>query len=82
MRKCRDIKPENFLLKYKGDITNVKMIDFGLSNDYSELQVMQTPVGSVRNTYYLYNSLYSLITLPQRSLINTMMQSVICGQWE
>jgi serine/threonine protein kinase len=43
----RDIKPENFLLKSKDDITNVKMIDFGLSKDYSEVKVMQTPSGSV-----------------------------------
>ena len=32
----RDIKPENFLLKNKDDISNIKMIDFGLSKDYSE----------------------------------------------
>jgi serine/threonine protein kinase len=53
----RDIKPENFLLKNKEDITNIKMIDFGLSKDYSEVKVMQTPSGSVsllfpnRNVY-------------------------------
>ena len=45
--QCRDIKPENFLLKNKDDITNIKMIDFGLSKDYSEIKVMQTPSGSV-----------------------------------
>ena len=44
----RDIKPENFLLKNKEDITNIKLIDFGLSKDYSETKVMQTPSGSVR----------------------------------
>lgn len=27
----RDIKPENFLLLKKGDISIIKMIDFGLS---------------------------------------------------
>ncbi len=43
----RDIKPENFLLKSNEDITNIKMIDFGLSKDYSEVKVMQTPSGSV-----------------------------------
>ena len=43
----RDIKLENFLLKNKDDISNVKMIDFGLSKDYSEKQVMETPSGSV-----------------------------------
>ncbi len=43
----RDIKPENFLLKNKDDITNIKLIDFGLSKDFSEVKVMQTPSGSV-----------------------------------
>lgn len=43
----RDIKPENFLLKNKDNIENVKMIDFGLSKDYSETKIMQTPSGSV-----------------------------------
>jgi calcium-dependent protein kinase len=56
----RDIKPENFLLKDKEDITNVKLIDFGLSKDYSELKVMQTPSGS---PYYIapevFNSSYN-----------------------
>ncbi|CDW81524.1 protein kinase domain containing protein [Stylonychia lemnae] len=46
----RDIKPENFLLKYKEDITNMKLIDFGLSKDYSEISCMQTPCGS---PYYI-----------------------------
>jgi serine/threonine protein kinase len=46
----RDIKPENFLLKNKEDISNVKLIDFGLSKDYSESKVMQTPSGS---PYYI-----------------------------
>ena len=46
----RDIKPENFLLKHKDNITNVKMIDFGLSKDYSDSQIMETPSGSVRST--------------------------------
>ena len=32
----RDIKPENFLLKKNENISNIKMIDFGLSKDYSE----------------------------------------------
>jgi serine/threonine protein kinase len=50
LTSCRDIKPENFLLKNKEDISNVKMIDFGLSKDYSEIQVMQTPSGSVSHT--------------------------------
>ena len=32
---CRDIKPENFMLKEKGDTSCIKIIDFGLSKDYS-----------------------------------------------
>ena len=46
----RDVKPENFLLKNADDITNIKMIDFGLSKDFSESKVMQTPSGS---PYYI-----------------------------
>jgi calcium-dependent protein kinase len=47
LKHFRDIKPENFLLKNKEDISNIKMIDFGLSKDYSEVKIMQTPSGSV-----------------------------------
>jgi hypothetical protein len=36
------------MLKYKQDISNVKLIDFGLSRDFSEQQAMQTPSGSVK----------------------------------
>lgn len=35
------------MLKDKGDITNMKLIDFGLSKDYSGQPVMCTPSGSV-----------------------------------
>ncbi len=45
-----DIKPENFLIKNKDDISNVKLIDFGLSKDFSEAEIMQTPSGS---PYYI-----------------------------
>jgi len=44
----RDLKPENFMLKKEGDITQLKLIDFGLSKDYSFKDVMSTPMGSVR----------------------------------
>jgi len=27
----RDLKPENFLLMNEGDLTSIKLIDFGLS---------------------------------------------------
>lgn len=36
----RDIKPENFLLRNKEDPNNIKLIDFGLSKDYSESAIM------------------------------------------
>ncbi len=47
----RDIKPENFMLKNKDDINCIKLIDFGLSKDYSGQEVMGTPSGSV--TYHI-----------------------------
>jgi calcium-dependent protein kinase len=46
-----DIKPENFMLKNKADTTCIKLIDFGLSKDYSGQEVMSTPSGSVRIFY-------------------------------
>jgi serine/threonine protein kinase len=46
----RDIKPENFMLAYKNDITCIKLIDFGLSKDYSGEEIMATPSGS---PYYI-----------------------------
>ncbi|CDW87482.1 protein kinase domain containing protein [Stylonychia lemnae] len=52
----RDIKPENFMLKNKDDITNIKLIDFGLAKDFSEQQAMQTPSGS---PYYIAPEVFS-----------------------
>ena len=43
----RDIKPENFMLLRQDDATCVKMIDFGLSKDFSGQQSMKTMSGSV-----------------------------------
>ena len=43
----RDIKPENFMLMRENDISEIKLIDFGLSKDYSGKEVMATPSGSV-----------------------------------
>ena len=48
----RDIKPENFMLLAKGDPTCVKMIDFGLSKDFSASEVMSTMSGSVSYSFY------------------------------
>lgn len=47
----RDIKPENFMLKNKDDINCIKLIDFGLSKDYSGQEIMGTPSGSVTNHF-------------------------------
>jgi serine/threonine protein kinase len=46
----RDIKPENFMLSTKDDHTCVKMIDFGLSKDFSGQDSMSTMSGS---PYYI-----------------------------
>ena len=43
----RDIKPENFMLARKNDPSCVKMIDFGLSKDFSGQETMKTMSGSV-----------------------------------
>lgn len=43
----RDIKPENFMLANPDDPTCVKMIDFGLSKDFSGQESMKTMSGSV-----------------------------------
>lgn len=43
----RDIKPENFMLSKKGDPSCIKMIDFGLSKDFSGAGSMKTMSGSV-----------------------------------
>lgn len=47
----RDIKPENFMLCAKGDPSSIKMIDFGLSKDFSEQDFMMTMSGSVSLIY-------------------------------
>ena len=46
----RDLKPENFLLKAKGDITQLKVIDFGLSRIFEEGQHMHSRAGT---PYYI-----------------------------
>lgn len=45
----RDLKPENLLLKSEGDISEVKLADFGLSkivSDGVQKQMMQTACGT------------------------------------
>jgi len=46
----RDLKPENFLLKNKGDISDIRMIDFGLSRFFNPGERLQTRVGTVYYT--------------------------------
>jgi len=46
----RDIKPQNFMIYKPNDLSCIKMIDFGLSKDYSQGQVMHTLSGS---PYYM-----------------------------
>jgi serine/threonine protein kinase len=46
----RDLKPENFLLKRKDDITELRMIDFGLSRFFTPDERLRTRVGTVYYT--------------------------------
>lgn len=46
----RDLKPENFLLKKKDDITQLRMIDFGLSRLFTPDERLRTRVGTVYYT--------------------------------
>ena len=55
----RDIKPENFMLANPGDPTCVKMIDFGLSKDFSGQEQMKTMSGSVSNQNVIVTQLLS-----------------------
>jgi len=57
----RDIKPENFMLARKGDPTCVKMIDFGLSKDFSGQETMKTMSGSV-SIKQLWEALAEVLT--------------------
>ena len=43
-----DLKPENFLLKYSGDIRSIKLIDFGLSKKLKENEILTQPNGTVK----------------------------------
>jgi len=46
----RDLKPENFLLKRKGDISQIRIIDFGLSRFFHPKERLRTRVGTVYYT--------------------------------
>jgi calcium-dependent protein kinase len=42
----RDIKPENFLLKKSMDVSNIKLIDFGLAKKVEKGEAMNLPNGT------------------------------------
>ena len=42
----RDIKPENFLLDTTGKTISIKLIDFGISNNYNEQELLHTSCGT------------------------------------
>ena len=42
----RDLKPENFLLRLNGDLTSIKLIDFGLSRKLGESEVLNDVHGT------------------------------------
>jgi serine/threonine protein kinase len=48
--RCRDLKPENFLLSSKSEVAELKGCDFGLSVFYRPNEVFQDIVGSA---YYV-----------------------------
>ena len=43
----RDIKLENFVLKFENDFSSIKLIDFGLARRLKEKELFQDPYGSV-----------------------------------
>ena len=53
----RDLKPENFLYEDKGDNSDVKIIDFGLSKVFNKgkggISKMETKAGTVSIRYLL-----------------------------
>ena len=42
----RDIKPENFLLDTTGKTISIKLIDFGISNNYNDQELLHTSCGT------------------------------------
>lgn len=43
----RDLKPENFLLKYENDEKSIKLIDFGLAKPFKEDEIMTQTNGTL-----------------------------------
>jgi len=46
----RDLKPENFLLKNRDDLSQLRMIDFGLSRYFEKGERLVTRVGTIYYT--------------------------------
>lgn len=49
-----DLKPENIMLKNPGDLTAVKLIDFGYSQKISAGSCQDTPIGTVVFSYIVH----------------------------
>ena len=75
----RDIKPENFLLLKKGDISLIKMIDFGLSRKLKEEELMSTPKGT---PYYIAPEVLggSYNTLCDNWSMGVLLYILLCGK--
>ena len=52
----RDLKPENLLLINKGDIENIKIIDFGISCHFSKNSLKDHNL-----KYFLMNYFYNIL---------------------
>jgi serine/threonine protein kinase len=52
---CRDLKPENFLLKYENDDSCIKLIDFGLARKLKANESMTVAEGTVRYDFLFFN---------------------------
>lgn len=49
----RDLKPANLLLKEKGDYSNIKIADFGLSGQYTKNSLSKSLSKNVGTTLYM-----------------------------
>ena len=71
------------MLARKGDANCVKMIDFGLSKDFSNQETMKTMSGSVSEKFLhssnFANLMFSLTTSPRKSSCRTTTQKLTSG---
>lgn len=54
--KFRDLKPENFMLKYEDDASVIKLIDFGMSRRLESNELLSDPDGTVIIYYFKLDS--------------------------